>query len=72
MNASVLLGIQLALTLLEGATNAGVAITKMNVAINAARVEGREITLTELAAIAEANQELTDEVLALLGHPQGE
>lgn len=66
MTPAVLIGIQIALALLEGATNATVAVTKMNVAINTARAEGREITLDELAAIAEANNALTDEVLALL------
>ncbi len=66
MTPSVLLGIQLALALLEGVSNASVVITKMNIAINTARAEGRVIPLDELAAIAEANQALTDEVLALL------
>lgn len=66
MNPQVLLGIQLALALLEGAANATVTITKMNAAITTARTEGREITLFELEAIAEANHALTDEVLTLL------
>ena len=66
MSPGVLLGIQLALTLLEGVTNASVTITKMNVAIQTARSEGRMITLDELSEIARSNRALTDEVLTLL------
>ncbi|MEE8606724.1 MAG: hypothetical protein V3S55_03890 [Nitrospiraceae bacterium] len=66
MNASVLIGIQLALALLDGVANATITITKMNVAINAARAEGREITIEELNAIADSNRALTTEVLSLL------
>lgn len=66
MTPAVLVGIQLALALLEGAANATVVITKMNVAINTARSEGREISLEELSEIATSNRELTSEVLALL------
>jgi len=67
MNPAILIGIQLALTLLEGATNVTTAVTKMNVAISVARAEGREITLAELSEIARGNRELTKEVLDLLG-----
>lgn len=66
MSPAVLLGIQLALTLLEGVSNATVVITKMNVAIRLARSEGRPITLVELSEIARGNRALTDEVLSLL------
>lgn len=66
MTPAVLLGIQLALTLLDGVTNATVTITKMNAAITLARSEGRAITMEELSEIARGNRELTDEVLSLL------
>lgn len=66
MSPAVLLGIQLALTLLEGTSNITVAITEMNVAISTARSEGRVITLDELFVIAQANRTLTDEVTDLL------
>lgn len=66
MSPAVLIGIQLALTLLEGVTNATVAITKMNAAIRLARSEGRAITLEELSEIARGNRVLTAEVLSLL------
>lgn len=67
MTPAVIIGIQLALTLLEGATNIGVAVSKMNAAIRTARAEGRDITLAELSGIARGNRELTKEVLDLLG-----
>lgn len=70
MNESVIKGIQLILLLLEGAANASVAITKLNATINAARAEGRDVSLEELAAAAEINNEKLDEVLALLGFPR--
>ena len=66
MSPGVLRGVQLALTLLEGVTNASVTITKMNVAIQTARSDGRMITLDELSEIARSNRALTDEVLTLL------
>lgn len=66
MTPAVLIGIQLALTLLDGVANATVAITKMNAAITLARSEGRAITLEELSEIARGNRELTEEVLSLL------
>ena len=52
--------------LLETASNATLMIQKINALIAAARAEGRDITLEELAALKEDNQELTEEVLALL------
>lgn len=67
MSPAILIGIQLALSLLEGATNVTVAVTKMNVAIKASRSEGRQITLGELSEIARGNRDLTKEVLILLG-----
>jgi hypothetical protein len=66
MTPAVLIGIQLALTLLDGVANATVSITKMNAAITLARSEGRAITLEELSEIARGNRALTDEVLKLL------
>ena len=67
MSPAILIGIQLALSLLEGATNITAAVTKMNAAIRAARSEGRQITLGELSEIARGNRDLTKEVLILLG-----
>lgn len=66
MNPAVILGIQLAFTLLEGVSNITVAVTKMNASIRNARAQGRQISLEELLAIAQANRDLTDEVIALL------
>ncbi len=66
MTPGVLLGIQLALALLDGVANATVTITKMNVAIQTARSEGRIITMEELSEIARGNRVLTTEVLTLL------
>lgn len=67
MSPAILIGIQLALSLLEGATNITAAVTKMNAAIRLSRSEGRQITLGELSEIARGNRDLTKEVLILLG-----
>lgn len=66
MTPAVILGIQLALTLLEGASNLTVAVKEMNASIRQARAEGRQISLEELLSIATANRKLTDEVTSLL------
>ena len=66
MTPAVILGIQLALTLLEGASNLTVAVKEMNASIRQARAEGRQISLEELLQIAQANRKLTDEVTSLL------
>lgn len=66
MTPAVLIGIQLALTLLDGVANATATVTKMNAAIKLARSEGRAVTLEELSEIARGNRALTDEVLKLL------
>lgn len=66
MSPGILIGIQLALALLEGAANAKVTITKMNAAISLARSEGRAISLEELSEIARGNRALTADVLKLL------
>lgn len=66
MTPAVILGIQLAFTLLEGVSNVTVAVKEMNAAIRNARAQGRQISLETLLAIARANRELTDEVTSLL------
>lgn len=66
MTPAVLIGIQLALTLLDGVANATASISKMNAAIRLARSEGRAITLEELSEIARGNRALTADVLKLL------
>lgn len=66
MTPAVILGIQLALTLLEGASNITVAVKEMNASIRLSRAEGRQISLEELLTIATANRKLTDEVTSLL------
>lgn len=67
MSPAILIGIQLALSLLEGGSNVTATVTKLNVAISLARSEGRQITLGELSVIARGNTDLTKEVLILLG-----
>lgn len=71
MSASaVVLGMTIALKLLETASNVVEARRKMNAVVGAAQAEGRDITLAELHDLAEGNQALTDEVLGLLGKPR--
>ena len=67
---AILLGMTIALKLLETASNVAVARAEMNAIVGAARAEGRDITLAELQDLARGNQELTDEVLLLLGKPR--
>lgn len=67
---AILMGMTIALKLLETASNVVEARRKMNAVVGAAQAEGRDITLAELRDLAEGNQALTDEVLLLLGKPR--